>query len=55
MDDVRAVVMLSAVIWLAGYLLPKTLRERDPFGIFCAGLAFAFALLMLLLDGIRTR
>jgi hypothetical protein len=43
--------MLSALIWVAGFLFPKAVRERDVFGLICSILAALVSVIGWLLIG----
>jgi uncharacterized membrane protein len=47
--------MLGGFIWTVRFLLPKAVRERDPFALTCAVLTAVLALIAWLLIGVGTR
>jgi uncharacterized membrane protein len=53
-EAVLSVAMLGAFIWVVRFLLPKAVKEHDPFALTCALVTAVLALLAWLLFGVAT-
>jgi hypothetical protein len=53
-EPVLSWLMLSGFIWVAGFLIPKAVRERDVFGLICSILAALVSAIAWLLIGSAT-
>lgn len=51
-DMVLSIATLGGFIWVVRYLLPKAIKEREPFALACALLTAVLALLAWLLIGV---
>jgi hypothetical protein len=50
-EPVLSWLMLSGLIWVAGFLFPKAVRERNVFGLICSILAALVSVIGWLLVG----